>query len=123
MREILFKARRVNNGEWVEGLYSKSFMGSHTMSLKSDGVLITDQIDPETLCQFTGAITADGKRMFEGDILTGSDGHYKYERVIIFNQYEAAFKAAMIGNHEAHDPLYGLFLNSKIKGNIHDENQ
>ena len=121
MREILFKAKRIKSGEWVTGHYSKSFMGSHVISLKSDGILISDQIDPETLCQFTGAVTTNHERIFEGDILVGSLDGYNYERVIIFNQLEAAFKATMINNHAAHDPLYGSFLKSTIKGNIHDE--
>lgn len=64
MREILFKAKRIDNGEWVEGCYTeyngKTFIGID-ISIYSDifevfctPVIRWFEVDPETLCQFTG---------------------------------------------------------------------
>lgn len=65
MREILFKAKRIDNGEWVEGCYAecngKTFIGID-ISIGIDDIFEVFcthvirwlEVDPETLCQFTG---------------------------------------------------------------------
>ena len=117
MREILFKARRVKGGQWVTGHYSKSFMGSHVISDKADGVLITDQIDPKTLCQFTGACTASGIKIFEGDKVAF------YYNGKTFNEYIIwSFENCSWG-FECLPHVYLCLTLEKlvIKGNIHDD--
>lgn len=58
MREMLFKAKRVDNGEWVEGLPIRSHIGFSsridTIQYAFGGYLPTHKIDPETLCEYTG---------------------------------------------------------------------
>lgn len=73
MREILFKAKRIDNGEWVEGYYQKKydFLGKRHLILHANGCVRWEcvEIDPETLCQFTGLCDKNGKRIWENDIL------------------------------------------------------
>lgn len=73
MREILFKAKQINNGEWVEGYYQKKydFLGKRHLILHANGCARWEcvEIDPETLCQFTGLCDKNGKRIWENDIL------------------------------------------------------
>lgn len=73
MREILFKAKRVDNGEWVEGClvidHSRSNLFEYRMQPVESGVLYAPPINPETLCQFTGICDKNRNRIWENDIL------------------------------------------------------
>jgi len=125
MRKILFKARRNVGGEWVTGHYGLTFMGSHTISCKVNGVFVTDTIDPETLCEYTGRDTDDGKPFFEGDIIVAVVHNERREVVIFFDAAYAAFRIKNHGNGVSHmsDTFYTMPWKKKgvIKGNIHDD--
>lgn len=73
-REILFKAKRKDNGEWVEGGYfsepytEKKFI----ICWNSFGLGFNEfiEVDPDTICQFTGLTDKSGQKIWENDIVT-----------------------------------------------------
>lgn len=74
MREILFKAKRKDNGEWVEGYYQKKYdlLGNEEhLIFHADSYTVWEyaEIDPETLCQFTGLCDKNRNKIWKNDIL------------------------------------------------------
>lgn len=68
MREILFKAKRIDNGEWVEGNLISASDGRRAIS-ETSGNWELYTCFPETICQFTGLCDKNGKKIWENDIL------------------------------------------------------
>lgn len=76
MREILFKGKRIDNGEWIEGHYTEcrgeTFIGIDTSSMFEifcPPVIRWFKVSSETLCQFTGMTDKNGVRIWKNDIV------------------------------------------------------
>ena len=68
MREILFKAKRWRDGKWVYGDLN-NLQDSVIIHWYNNGCRVSDEVDPSTVCQYTGLTDKNGKKIFEGDVL------------------------------------------------------
>jgi len=62
-REIKFRGKRIDNGEWVYGYLADN---NHIYSVEL-GVRV--EINPETVGQYTGQKDRNSKEVFDGDII------------------------------------------------------
>lgn len=126
MREILFRGKQVDNGEWIKGFLTKSRNIEEKPALlkpcidyEEKGVMMSSIVDPSTVGQFTGLADKNGNKIFEGDILIFYNGEeFSNYEVIWFGN---AYKVLMEGEMEIQDDLDLFFCeHSEVIGNIHD---
>ena len=117
-REILFRGKRVDTGELVEGsLIGNDVIVGKIVEFEED-YFCTEfwyKVDPETVGQFTGMTDKKGKKLFEGDVYSMGEKNILY--VVIFD------KSQFIGKQVGNRSLAGLeYWKSDIEiiGNIHD---
>ena len=149
MREILFKAKRIDNDEWVEGwivptMHNTYHDGYRIIDVSGinydelDGwepTFISWEVDKDTLCQYTGLTDKNGNKIWENDVV-----RYQFDtddcifpnkdtkkRVgkIFFSDFRASFSVAMgrNGSKAINNDLFKYVQNGnrvEVIGNIFD---
>lgn len=120
MREILFRGKRVDNGEWVYGMLCDGkivYILSGVVEANEEYICIEvwNPVIPETVGQYTGLDDKNGQRIFEGDVLIFDGDRF----VISWNDERCGFRMDYWMFDEQYD-LSELWPTSEIIGNIHD---
>lgn len=115
IENIKFKAKRLDNGEWVEGslTYSQGIAYIHRKESDEDDrcYLTPYKVIPETVCQFTGMMDEDCNEIWEGDIvrdnydLLGIDNLYE----VVYIEKEGMFAFKSLDKVDNYEPFVNLF--------------
>lgn len=147
----LCKAKRTDNGEWVEGypiidecgyfIMPEDYISERQLKNKNYGyelILIKAfDVDPETLCQYTGLTDKNGKNIWENDIVefedTGEEGYeykegfdFKNRARVVFEEGRWQFTDFLSDNSGVleemyqHDEFMGIWEYVEVIGNIFD---
>jgi uncharacterized phage protein (TIGR01671 family) len=120
MRDILFKAKRIDSGEWIFG---------NLLITDDDGVCIIQnhvphhllkqyEVDKNTICQFTGLTDKNGNEIWENDIVDGMFNAYKGRYIINWNEFCARFEFPTIAriNTNEYKVIGNIFDNPELIG-------
>lgn len=146
-REIKFRGKRLDTGEWVYGYYAVHHISLTDIDHKTnqiirvgtrtDHAIFNDErkdeggywkdVIPETVGQFTGLHDKNGKEIYEGDILhlAGIISDYSYSVVQWNNEIGAWCVRLRYESHVGCKPLGEWMKNYHIEvvGNIHDNQE
>lgn len=132
MREILFRGKRLDNGEWVKGFITSSCDCAGRLYFIEQPALDLDdcnhsyEVDFTTIGQYTGLNDKDGTKIFEGDIVEFTDFNgdtTPYE--VFYDGNNGKFAIAENGNRNFDDGFELFERNEYFKwftviGNIYD---
>ena len=79
MREITFRGKRLDDGEWLQGDLRQFKAGMYIESFRADGCKLNYVVDPKTVGQFTGLTDKNGTKIFEGDIIKIEHSDYAFD--------------------------------------------
>lgn len=133
MREILFRGKRLDNGEWVVGWYEMYPFGRwpvKTSMIPSEeakaGHYEHVEVDPSTVGQYTGLKDKNGKRIFEDDVCRfreWSNGEMCWIGKVHFEHQQFMISG---GPNKECETMFELCLsrfiseNIEVIGNVHD---
>lgn len=113
-REILFKAKRLSDGAWVEGYLYRLHDSLNPFIMFRNRHGEAYEVDPSTVCQYTGLTDKNGKKIFEGDKLY--DPHENVIYTVGWSEEQAVFQMKYSWHRKSVESAHYC----EIIGSIHD---
>ena len=111
-REIKFRAKCKDNGEWVYGSYITNYNNNDW--IVQDGDFFA--VDSDTAGQFTGFYDRDGKEIYEDDIFCDVFTNVKY--FVFFSSVTPSLCFMSLKNKVANCKIYNTFIGVEIYGKV-----
>ena len=126
MREILFRGKRTNNGEWIEGSLCATIPSDedfYTISyFDFEGYYVEEKVIPKTVGQYTGLTDKNDKKIFEDDIVYCKSRLDNANMVVIFECGQ--FRMILSENYHSYQTNSGFYdincFDKEVIGNIYD---
>ena len=91
IENIKFKAKRLDNGEWCEGYFYEENGNTYIIeNRQKESMLnrnVTYEVDPSTICQFTGFLDKNGKEVYESDVLRSDNYPFSCVNDNVYDNY------------------------------------
>ena len=144
MREILFRGKRVDNGEWIKGFYIEANHHWHNKGVHKEWIVKNViqnggwcnvgskyAVIPETVGQYTGLTDKNGTKIFEGDIVEIVTVDKKEKRKFVVEIGECLETNEEVCCYAVYHRFFGTPITfpinhidlTEVIGNIHDNKE